>query len=100
MSGIVFAPGSLTEGKYSPVVNLTAGQLIPPGTWYIAGAYTLTVPNAPPATGTATLSYAAGYVESDGTNATITAAGTATKQGAGNPGQWPWLPPWPLPGHG
>jgi hypothetical protein len=35
---------------------------------------------------------------SDGTNVVLTAAGNATRLGAGNPYTWPWPPPWPLTG--
>ena len=91
--GVVFGPGSLTEGRYSQGVALTAGQVVPPGAWFLPGAYTITAPAIPPATGTVSIACPGGFVISDGYNCTITAAGTATKLGAGNPYQWPWPAP-------
>ena len=98
MSGVVFAPGSITEGKFGAGVALGAVAAIPPGAWFVPGAFVLTVPNL--AGGTSAVDCPGGYVESDGVNAVLTVAGTVTKLGAGNPGQWPWPIPWPLPGSG
>lgn len=100
MAGVVFGPGGITTGKYGPVVNIGAGAAIPPGQWFVSGAFTLTVPNtstSPPTT--ATISCPGGFVDSDGTNAVMTAAGTASQLGAQPPPTWPWPPPWPLGTH-
>ena len=97
MTGVVWGPGGITTGRYGPAVSLGAGAAIPPGEWFVSGAFTLTVPNmttSPPTT--STISCPGGYVVSDGTNAVITAAGTAAQLGAQPAGQWPWPPPWPL----
>lgn len=98
MGGVVFAPGSITEGMYGPALALGAGAAIPPGFWFCPGAYVLTVPNAA-GTGTTTVNCPGGLVSSDGTNATLTAAGNVTALGSRPPPRWPWIPPWPLAGH-
>jgi hypothetical protein len=91
--GVVYGPGSLTEGRFSSGVAIGAGGIVPPGAWFLPGAYTITVPAIPPATGTVNISCPGGFVISDGYNVTLTAAGTATKLGAGNPYVWPWPSP-------
>ena len=97
MGGVVWAPGGITTGLYGPSIALGAGAVIPPGQFFVSGAYPLTVPNtstSPPTT--STISCSAGFVDSDGVNATITAAGTITQLGSKPPPVWPWPPPWPL----
>ena len=95
MSGVVWAPGSITQGRYGPAVAIAAGGVIPPGTWFVPGAYSLVVPNAA-GTGTTTVACPGGEMTSDGVNATLTAAGNITSLGAMPPPTWPWPPAWPL----
>lgn len=95
MGGVVFAPGSITEGLYGPALAIGAGGVIPPGNWFVPGAFSLVVPNAA-GTGTATIAVSGGMCVSDGTNATLTAAGNITALGSRPPPRWPWPPPWPL----
>ena len=95
MGGVVFAPGSITEGLYSPAIAIAAGGVSPPGTFFVPGSYSLVVPNAT-GTGTTTIACPGGVVVSDGTNATLTAAGNITALGSRPPPQWPWPLPWPL----
>lgn len=95
--GVAYSPGSITEGRFSPAVALAAGAAVPPGAWFLPGAFTITVPNAN-GVGTTTVACPGGFAMSDGTNVVLTAAGNATKLGAGNQYPWPWPPPWPLTG--
>ena len=95
MPGVVWAPGSITQGRYGNAVAIAAGAVIPPGEWFVPGAYSLVVPNAA-GTGTTTVACPGGFVVSDGVNATLTAAGNITPLGAQAPGVWPWPQPWPL----
>lgn len=95
MGGVVFAPGSITEGLYGPALAIGAGGVIPPGNWFVPGAFSLVVPNAA-GTGTTTIAVSGGMCVSDGTNATLTAAGNITALGSRPPPRWPWPPPWPL----
>ena len=95
MGGVVWAPGSITQGLYGPAIAIAAGGVIPPGVFFVPGAYTLTVPNAA-GTGTTTVACPGGIVDSDGVNATLTAAGNITQLGAKPPPVWPWPLPWPL----
>lgn len=95
MSGVVWAPGGITTGKYSQAIAIGAGGVLPPGQFFVPGAYTLTVPNAA-GTGTTTIAGTGGYVESDGVNCTLTAAGNVTMLGAQPAPTWPWPAPWPL----
>lgn len=73
--GVVFAPGSSTTGRFGTAVALGAGAVIPAGTWYVPGAYTVT-------SGTATVTGSAGYCISDGASVTLTAAGSIIPIGA------------------
>ena len=98
--GVVYSPGSITLGGFSQGIAIAAGATLPPGAFIVPGAYTVTVPAVPPATGTTTVAGTGGYVQSDGTNVVLTAAGTVTMIGAQPAPSWPWVPPWPLPGHG
>lgn len=88
--GVVYAPGSATTGLYGVPIALAAGAPIPPGQYFIDGAWSITAP------GGSVHDMEAGYCVSDGTNATITAAGNAIPLGAGPAPVWPWPEPWPI----
>lgn len=92
MTGVVFGPGSILQGRYARVVALGAGAAIPPGEWFVGGAFTINAPAAS-GTGTTAIACAGGFCVSDGTNATITAAGNVTQLGGGNNAPWPWPAP-------
>lgn len=75
MAGIVFSPDAPLLGRYGTPVAVAAGGVIPTGTWYVDGAWTLTA-----ADGT-THNMEAGYCISDGVSAVLTAAGFAVPLG-------------------
>lgn len=92
MGGVVYSgQGNGSLGKIGAPIALGAGALIPPGQYY-GGAWSANV-------GGTMTTMVAGLIDSDG-QATLTAAGNIYPIGAGNQYQWPWRPPWPLPGSG
>ena len=95
MAGVVFAVGGTTGslGRFGSAISVGAGAAIPPGQYFVDGAWSLVSPDG-------THAMPAGFCQSDGTNATATGAIHAVPLGAGHAPVWPWSIPWPLPGHG
>jgi hypothetical protein len=91
MAGVVFA-NSAGLTKWSPVITLSAGA-VPPGTWILQQAGTLTVtPGGTPVTVTVPLGVP---IDSDGVNL-VTTAGGGVLLGTRPKPVWPWPTPWPL----
>ena len=67
--GVVWSPSSPRTGRFGNPLSLGANALIPAGTWYTFGAFTVTCPDA------STHSVSNGYCLSDGTNVTLNTAG-------------------------
>ena len=74
--GVVFTAGSTTTGRFGNPVAVAAGGVIPAGVWYAPSAFVVTSPSG------ATTSCPGGYCISDGTNVTLTAAGSVCPIGA------------------
>jgi len=89
--GVVWAWGELPSllGKWSARFTLAAGA-VPPGTWILGQAGTLTT-----ATGQTITVPANTMIESDGQSLTTT-AGHGTMLGSRPMPIWPWPKPWPL----
>jgi hypothetical protein len=86
--GVVYSVEGITEGRFGEPITLAAGDLIPPGSYFINAAWQIVIDGT-------NVAQLPGACLSDG-RATATAAAQLVPIGAKPRAVWPWPPPWPL----